>query len=73
MKKAVQFSVVGVASAFLLAVIIITVRSMVELYRVEINTPALDFPMALVYLVIPLGMSALIAQMWIDLYKEGRS
>jgi len=54
-------------------VIMITFRSILELYRVEITTPALDFPMAFVYLVIPLGMSALIAQMWIDLYKAGRS
>ncbi|TSA47457.1 MAG: TRAP transporter small permease [Deltaproteobacteria bacterium] len=73
MKKAVQFAVVGIASAFLLAVIMITARSMVELHRMDITTPALEYPMALVYLVIPLGMSALIAQMWLDLYKEGRS
>ena len=72
-KRAVRFLVVGIASAFLLAVIMITFRSILELYRVEITTPALDFPMAFVYLVIPLGMSALIAQMWIDLYKAGRS
>jgi TRAP-type C4-dicarboxylate transport system permease small subunit len=73
MKKAVQFSVVGIASAFLVAVIVITFRSIVELHWMDITTPALEYPMALVYLVIPLGMSALIAQMWIDLYKEGRS
>ena len=70
MKRAVEFSVVGIASAFLLAVIVITARSIVELYRMDITTPALDYPMAFVYLVIPLGLSALIAQMWIDLYKE---
>ena len=73
MKKAVQFAVVGIASAFLLAVIMITARSMVELHRMDITTPALEYPMTLVYLVIPLGMSALIAQMWLDLYKEGCS
>jgi TRAP-type C4-dicarboxylate transport system permease small subunit len=73
MKKAVQFSVVGIASVFLLAVIMITIRSMAELHRMDINTPALEYPMALVYLVIPLGMSTLIAQMWLDLYKEGGS
>jgi TRAP-type C4-dicarboxylate transport system permease small subunit len=73
MKKAVQFSVVGIASVFLLAVIMITIRSMAELRRIDITTPALEYPMALVYLVIPLGMSALIAQMWLDLYKEGGS
>jgi TRAP-type C4-dicarboxylate transport system permease small subunit len=71
-KKAVQFSVVGVASAFLVAVIVITFRSIVELHRMDITTPALEYPMALVYLIVPLGLSALIAQMWIDLYKEGR-
>jgi TRAP-type C4-dicarboxylate transport system permease small subunit len=73
LKRIVEFSVVGIASAFLIAVIVITLRSIVELHRMEITTPALEYPMALVYLVIPLGMSALIAQMWLDLYKEGRS
>jgi hypothetical protein len=29
-------------------------------------------PMAYVYLVIPLGLAALIAQMWLDLFKERR-
>jgi TRAP-type C4-dicarboxylate transport system permease small subunit len=72
-KRAVRFGVVGVASAFLLAVILITFRSIAELYRVEIATPALEYPMALVYLVIPVGLSALIAQMWLDLYKAGSS
>jgi TRAP-type C4-dicarboxylate transport system permease small subunit len=44
---------------------------MVELYRMEVTTPALEYPMAFVYLIMPLGLSALIAQMWLDLYKEG--
>lgn len=69
-KRTVEFSVVVIATLFLVTVILLTVRSMAELYRVEITTPALDFPMAFVYLIIPLGLSALIAQMWIDLYKE---
>ena len=73
LKRIVEFSVVGIASAFLIAVIVITIRSIVELHRMDITTPALEYPMTLVYLVIPLGMSALIAQMWLDLYKEGRS
>jgi len=71
LKRIVEFSVVGIASVFLIAVIVITIRSIVELHRMDITTPALDYPMALVYLVIPLGMCALIAQMWLDLYKEG--
>jgi TRAP-type C4-dicarboxylate transport system permease small subunit len=70
---ALVFSVVGIATAFLITVIILTARSMAELYRVEITTPALDFPMAFVYLIIPLGLSMLIAQMWLDLYKERKS
>jgi TRAP-type C4-dicarboxylate transport system permease small subunit len=73
MKRAVEFSVVGIATAFLITVIVLTARSMAELYRVEITTPALDFPMAFVYLIIPLGLSMLIAQMWLDLYKERKS
>jgi TRAP-type C4-dicarboxylate transport system permease small subunit len=73
MKRAVEFSVVGIATAFLITVIVLTARSMVELYRVEITTPALDFPMAFVYLIIPLGLSMLITQMWLDLYKERKS
>jgi TRAP-type C4-dicarboxylate transport system permease small subunit len=73
MKRVVEFSVVGTASVFLLAVILITARSMVELHRMDITTPALDYPMAFVYLVIPLGMSALIAQMWMDLFKERKA
>jgi len=72
-KRAVELSVAGIATAFLITVIILTARSMAELYRVEITTPALDFPMAFVYLIIPLGLSALIAQMWLDLYKERKS
>lgn len=73
MKRIVEFSIVGIASAFLVAVIVIAARSMVELNRMEVTTPALEYPMALVYLIIPLGLSALIAQMWLDLYKERRS
>lgn len=73
MKRAVEFAVVGIASAFLVAVIMLTARSMVELQRMDVTTPALDYPMAFVYLVIPLGLSALIAQMWMDLFKERKS
>lgn len=72
-RRAVEFSVVGIATAFLITVIVLTARSMAELYRVEITTPALDFPMAYVYLIIPLGLSMLIAQMWLDLFKERKS
>jgi TRAP-type C4-dicarboxylate transport system permease small subunit len=71
-KRIVEFAVVGIASAFLVAVIVITFRSIVELHRMDVTTPALDLPMAFVYLVIPLGLSALIAQMWLDLYKDRR-
>jgi len=73
LRRAVEFSVVVIATAFLVTVIVLTVRSMAELYRVEITTPALDFPMAYVYLIIPLGLSMLIAQMWFGLYKERKS
>lgn len=73
LRRAVEFSVVMIATAFLVTVIVLTARSMAELYRVEITTPALDFPMAYVYLIIPIGLSMLIAQMWIDLYKERKS
>ena len=69
-QKAIRAVVVGVASVFLLVVMIVTVRSMVELFRIELNTPALEIPMGLVYLIIPLGLSALIAQMWINLLQE---
>ena len=72
LKRAVEFSVVAIASAFLITVIIISVRSMVELHRMDVTTPALELHMALVYLVIPLGLAALIAQMWLDLYKDRR-
>ncbi len=72
-RRAVECAVVGIASAFLLAVIMLTVRSMVELHRMDVTTPALEYPMPLVYLVIPLGLSALIAQMWLDLFKERES
>lgn len=69
MRRVVEFAVVGIASAFLVAVIMLTARSMMELQRMDITTPALEYPMAFVYLVIPLGLSALIAQMWMDLFK----
>ena len=72
LKRVVELSVVGLATAFLLTLIVLTFRSIAELYRMDVTTPALDYPMAFVYLVIPLGISALIAQMWLDLYK-GRS
>jgi TRAP-type transport system small permease protein len=71
-RRIVEVSVVGLASAFLIAVIVIAARSMVDLNRMEVTTPALEYPMALVYLIIPRGLSALIAQMWLDLYKERR-
>jgi TRAP-type C4-dicarboxylate transport system permease small subunit len=70
MKRTVEFVVVGIASAFLVAVIMLTVRSMAELHRMDVTTPALEYPMPFVYLIIPLGLSALIAQMWMDLFKE---
>jgi TRAP-type C4-dicarboxylate transport system permease small subunit len=70
MKRMVEVSIVGLASAFLIAVIGIALRSIVELYNMEVTTPALEYPMAFVYMIIPLGLSALIIQMWIDLYKE---
>jgi len=70
MKRVVAFTVVGIASAFLAAVIMLTARSMVELHSMDVTTPALEYPMAFIYLVIPLGLSALIAQMWMDLFKE---
>jgi TRAP-type C4-dicarboxylate transport system permease small subunit len=69
-RKAAEFLVAGIATAFLLVTIVVTTRSMVELYRIEITTPALDYPMAFVYLVIPLGLAALVLQMWIYLLKE---
>jgi len=72
LRRIVEISVVGLASAFLIAVIVIAARSMLELTKMEVTTPALEYPMALVYLIIPLGLSALIAQMWLDLYKERR-
>jgi TRAP-type C4-dicarboxylate transport system permease small subunit len=71
-RRAVEVAVVSIASAFLIAVIAISARSIAELYRMEVTTPALEWPMAYVYLVIPLGLAALIAQMWLDLYKERR-
>lgn len=71
--RAVQVSVVGMASLFLLGVIAVTIWTAIDLYRTEMNTPALDFPVAFIYLIIPLGLSALIAQMWIDLYRERES
>lgn len=73
LKRGVEVSVVGIATVFLIAVIVITARSIVELHRMDVTTPALELPMALVYLVIPLGLSALIAQMWLDLYKDRRA
>jgi TRAP-type C4-dicarboxylate transport system permease small subunit len=70
MRRAVEFSVAGIATAFLVTVIGITIRTILELHRMEVATPALELPMAYIYLVIPLGLAALIAQVWLDLYKE---
>jgi TRAP-type C4-dicarboxylate transport system permease small subunit len=72
LKRIVEVSVAWFATAFLVAVIGITIRTILELYRMEITTPALELPMAYIYLIIPLGLSALIAQIWLDLYKERR-
>jgi len=69
-KKALQFGVVGVASIFLLVILIVTARSMIDLFRMELTTPVLELSMAFVYLTIPLGLSALIAQMWIRLLQK---
>ncbi len=71
-KRIVEVSVAAIATAFLIAVIVIAFRSMSELYKMEVTTPAMELPMAYIYLVIPLGLSALIAQIWLDLYKERR-
>jgi C4-dicarboxylate transporter, DctQ subunit len=72
LKRITEVSVAGLATTFLVAVIGITIRTILDLYRMEITTPALELPMAYIYLVIPLGLSALIAQIWLDLYKERR-
>jgi len=72
MQGIVRYAVAVIATCFLVAVIGITTHTIIELYRMEVTTPALEIPMAYIYLVIPLGLSALIAQMWLDLYKEGR-
>ncbi len=71
-QKAIQWSVVGVASVFFLVVMVVTIRMIGDLFRSELNTPALEIPMGLVYLIVPLGLSALIAQMWIHLLREKR-
>lgn len=71
-KRIVEVSVAAIATAFLIAVIVIAFRSIAELYKMEVTTPAMELPMAYIYLVIPLGLSALIAQIWLDLYKERR-
>jgi TRAP-type C4-dicarboxylate transport system permease small subunit len=73
LRRIVEVSVVGLATAFLITVIVIAIRAMAELYKMEVTTPALEYPMALVYLIIPLGLSALITQMWLDLFKERNS
>lgn len=73
LKRIVEFTVAGLATAFLVTVIGITTRTILELYRMEVTTPALELPMAYIYLAIPLGLSALIAQIWFDLYKERRT
>lgn len=72
-KRVVVIAVVVIASAFLVTVIGITISSILELHRMDVTTPALELPMAYIYLVIPLGLSALIAQMWLDLYKNRRA
>jgi TRAP-type C4-dicarboxylate transport system permease small subunit len=71
-QKAIQWSVVGVASVFFLVVMVVTIRMIGDLFRSELNTPALEIPMGLVYLIIPLGLSALIAQMWINLLQASK-
>lgn len=70
LRRIVEVSVACLATAFLVAVIGITIHTILDLYRMEVNTPALELPMAYIYVVIPLGLSALIAQIWLDLYKE---
>ncbi len=72
MKRIFEFGVVILSSAFLIAIIFITFRSIADLHRMDITTPALEYPMALVYLVIPVGLAGLIAQMWIGLRKPRR-
>lgn len=71
-RKAIECFVVVAASTFLLVILVVTARSMIELVRSEITTPALEVPMAIIYLVIPLGFSAFIIQMWILLLKKGK-
>lgn len=63
-KEILQFIVAALASASLLIILIVTALSMRGLIRSEIETPALEISMALVYLTIPLGLSGLIALMW---------
>ncbi len=69
-QKAIEWLVVGMASLFFLVVMVVTIRMIGDLFQSELNTPALEIPMGLVYLIIPLGLSALIAQMWIHLLRD---
>lgn len=73
LQRVVRYAVAGIATVFLVAVIGITSHTIADLYRMEVTTPALEIPMAYIYLVIPLGLAALIAQVWLDLLNEGRS
>ena len=69
-RRGLESSVVAGASIFLLVILVVTAQSMIELVRSEITTPALEISMALIYLVIPLGFSAFIMQMWLLLLKK---
>lgn len=69
-RKTLMSSVKILATIFLLAILIVTAQSMAELSRMEFNTPALELSMAFVYLAIPLGFSAFIAQMWIHIPQK---
>ena len=71
-KQIFEVVVVAIATAFLIGVIGISAQSIADLHRMDVTTPAMELPMAYVYLVIPLGLAALIAQMWLDLYKDRR-
>jgi len=65
-REILHLVMVCVASTFLLATMVVTARSMAALWRMELTTPVLDLSMVFVYLIIPVGLSALIVQMWIQ-------
>jgi TRAP-type C4-dicarboxylate transport system permease small subunit len=72
-RKVVECLVLGLTSAFLLLVIGLMVKVMIVTTKVGITTAALQLPMAVIYLSLPIGCALFLIQVVKKFWSLGRT